>query len=294
MKAVRKYHSALVVILLSVLILAVCSSKPSSPVIARVGKSVLTLDDLFNSIPPEYSEQITHEQNANYVRQWIRTELLFQEALRRKIDREKEIKARLDKMKKDLLSAEIVNRCSRQNEETISDKAIREYYEKNKKQFIREKDVVRYQEIVVDELSTAREVRREVNEDNFGEVAAVRSKYPSSDPENTPFISVNAIPPVLRKAITRASAPSIIGPVKTDEGYHIIRVIRKLEKGGICTEQEVREEIISQLSNASQKGEVERLVAELRLKTDVEFNFDLIPDSDKPGEIDKTEGTSPE
>lgn len=292
MKAVGKYHSALVVILFSVLVFAMCSSKPSSPVIARVGKSVLTLDDLFSSIPPEYSEQITHEQNVNYVRQWISTELLYQEALRQKIDREQEIKARLEKMKKDLLSAEMINRCSMKNNEAVSDKAIRAYYEKNKQHYIREHDVVRYQEIVVDELATAQEVRKEVDEDNFEEVAALRSKYPSNDLDNTPFIVLDAVPPVLRKAITKSSAPSIIGPVKTEEGYHILHVISKLEKGGTATEEEVRDEIISQLSNASQKGEVERLIAELRLKTDVEFNFDLIPGSDKPAGDSEPEAQS--
>ena len=37
-----------------------------------VGNSV-TVDDLYRSIPPEYSDQITRGQNVNYVKQWIDT-----------------------------------------------------------------------------------------------------------------------------------------------------------------------------------------------------------------------------
>ncbi len=278
----QKYRLIPVVLLCSVMVLVVCSSKPSSPVIARVGDAVLTLDDLYNSIPAEYSELITHEQNANYVRQWISTELLYQEALRRKVDKEKEIKSRLEKMKKDLLSAEMINRCSAENSSAVSDNAISDYYQKNKQLFVREQNVVKYYEIVVDDASEAQEIRRIATPENFQDLVVSRSKYPSGDVASTPFVVLEAIPPILRQAISAASVPSIIGPVKTEEGYHILRLISKFEKGGIATEEEVRDKIVSQLSNVTQKGEVEKLISELRLKTDVEFNFDLIPGSDKP------------
>ena len=51
--------------------------KSSSPVIVRIGKSVLTVEDLYKSIPPEYADRISPEQNVNYVKQWIQTELLY-------------------------------------------------------------------------------------------------------------------------------------------------------------------------------------------------------------------------
>ena len=60
-------------------------------------------------------------------------------------------------------------------------------------------------------------------------------------------------------------------------GYHVILVLDKLEKGGICLQEEVRDEIINRLSTKMQKQSLENLLSELRLKTDVEFNVDLIP-----------------
>ena len=104
--------TALVITSVTATIITQCNTKPSSPVIARVGKSILTVEDFQKSIPPEYSDQITREQNINYVKQWIDTELLFKEAMRQKIDRDPVIRDRLEKMKKDLLAAEMMNRYS--------------------------------------------------------------------------------------------------------------------------------------------------------------------------------------
>ena len=117
---------------ISVFLLSVFCQMPSNtPVIARVGKATLTLHDLNANIPPEYSAEITREQNINYVKQWIDAELFYQEAIRKKIDKESDIKKRLSTMKKDLLAAELMNRTSLTiNTKTIDDNAIHAFYEK--------------------------------------------------------------------------------------------------------------------------------------------------------------------
>jgi len=74
-----------------------CTQKDTSPVIAKVGNEILTLDELKRNMPVEYRDQFSKEQNINYVKQWRDTELLFQEAVRNKIDKEPEIKKRLQK-----------------------------------------------------------------------------------------------------------------------------------------------------------------------------------------------------
>jgi len=257
------------------------SKKPTSPVIARVGNAVLTIDDLSASIPPEYRDIITYEQNAHYVRQWMSTELLYQEALRRKVDKESVIKARLQKMRKDLLSAEIINRNSLNSSSEVSDQAIREYYEQNRNQFIREHDVVKYQEIVVQDLNLAWEIRNTVTHEKFNDVLAAHSKIPLTNFETPPFVPMDAVPPFLRARIVTLAVPSIGGPYRSDDGFYIVRILGKHDRGAISTLEEVYDEIAARLTNMTQKGEIDRLIADLRLKTNVEFNTDLIPGSDR-------------
>jgi hypothetical protein len=253
-------------------------SKPTGPIVARVGSSVLTLEELQASIPNEYSDIITREQNIQYVRQWINTELLYNEALRLGVDREPQIKARLEKMKKDLLSAEIISRsASRSDAVGVSETAIKEYYETHREQFIRESYVVRFDDIVVDDLNLAWEIRRNVTHETFKESAKTHSKVPPGLDEGTPYVPIDAIPPIVRNAVLAAAVPSITGPYRAEDGFHIIRVLGKFDKGTIASLDEVRDEIISRLSNMTQKGETERLISEIRSRADVEFNIDLVP-----------------
>ncbi|MEM4368686.1 MAG: peptidyl-prolyl cis-trans isomerase, partial [Candidatus Anstonellales archaeon] len=255
-----------------------CSQKPStSPVIAKVGKSILTVDDLNNSIPPEYSDQITLEQNINYVKQWIDTELLFQEALRRKIHKDPLIKKRLEKMKKDLLAAELMSRNSMQYQGVIVDDAtIKNYYELNKEKYIREKDVAKYIEILVPDYRTAWHITRSGNAENFLSLAAEYSQTPYPKDGNIPYTPLEEIQPEIRNAIIATPINSVSNPVKTEEGYYVILVIDKLEKGGICKLDEIKDEIVNQLTVKNQKEKIEQFLSELRLKTNVEFNSELI------------------
>jgi hypothetical protein len=253
--------------------------RPEGPVVARVGNDYLTLAELKESIPAEYSEVITRDQNVLYVRQWINTEILYQEAIRLGIDQEPIIKARLERMRKDLLSTELMSRSAASMASVeISEQAIREYYESNREQFVREYNVVRYEDIVVPDVNVAFEIRRTVTHESFKNVAKAQSKAPDGVGESIPYVALDAIPPKLRNAIIATTViPSIIGPYGAEDGFHVLRVTGKFDKGTIATIDEVRDEIVSRLSSITQKSETERLISEIRAKLDVEFNVDLIP-----------------
>ncbi|NLW30380.1 MAG: hypothetical protein GXY77_02865 [Fibrobacter sp.] len=278
MNKIKNKYYILINLLLPVLFLLNCENKVSSPVIARVGKSILTIDDLNKSIPPEYNNAITHEQNINYVKQWIHTELLYREAIQRKIDREQQMKNRLKEMKKNLLAAEMINRYSTLNESSIiDDNIINEYYSKHKEEFIRESDVAKYLEVIVDDQKTAWHIIRNADSENFLEFASNYSKLPVSDLSYVPYLALENIPPDIAQAISSCRINGITRPIYSEMGYHVILVLDKLEKGGICLQEEVKDEIINRLSTKMQKQSLENLLSELRLKTDVEFNVDLIP-----------------
>ena len=262
-----------------------CAHKPQSPVVARVGKSILTLDNLYKSIPAEYSDFVTREQMINYVKQWIDNEILFQEALRQKLDKEDEIKERLRRMKQDLLCAEIINRNvgSPQNIQ-IADDMIQNYYDENKKKFVRTKDAIRYLQIVVDDAQTAWTVRGKVTSDNFLNCASQYSKIPCPDPRTVPYVNLEEIPPPILKEITALRIGGISNPIKTDLGYHIIRVLDKQAKGTIRQSDEVREDIINILSTKTQNATIEHMLSGLRSKMVVEVHLDVVPNNQKSGD----------
>jgi peptidyl-prolyl cis-trans isomerase C len=269
-------------ILIALSIIFSCAQKPQSPIVARVGHSILTLDNLFKSIPAEYSDFVTREQMINYVKQWIDNEILYQEALRQKLDKEDEIKERLRRMKQDLLCAEIINRNagSPQNIQ-IADDMIQSYYDENKKKFLRTKDAVRYIQIVVDDAGAAWNVRGKVTAENFLNCASQYSKIPCPDPRTVPYVGLEEIPPSILKEVTAIRIGGISNPIKTDLGYHIIRILDKQAKGSIRQLDEVREDIINILSTKTQNATIERMLSGLRSKMVVEVHLDIVPNNQK-------------
>ena len=267
-----------------------CNRKPAGPVIAHVGNAVLTLDDLYQSIPPEYSSRISREQHINYVKQWIDNELLYQEARRRKLHREPTIKKRLEKMKKDLLCAELMSRSAVSSDKIrISEEMVRQYYEQHKESFTRQRAVVRFVQIVVDGLGEAWRVRQKVRKDNFRTLAAKYSQVPVEDADNVGYVAVDQIPKEIADALDRLREGGTTAPIKTAVGYHVIRLLDKHPKGTIATLSEVREDIVDRLSTRVQKDKINKMLSELRLKTDVGFNFDRIPAPDKAAAADSSE-----
>ncbi len=256
-----------------------CESRDSGQVIARVGTSVLTLDDLFKSIPPEYSDHITREHMISYVKQWIDTELLYQEALRRRIEKEPEIKNRLEKMKRDLLSAEIISRSTvvGADKKTVTPQDIESYYQKHKDDFARNTAVAKYVEIVVDDAKTAWQVRNQITDENFLDLAARYSTVPVEDPRSAEFISIDRLPKEIGAVIEKTKLSGTSVPIEMGDGYHIIRVVDKQDAGSISSLDEVREEIVGTLATESQKQDIEDLLSSLRLKTDLEYHFEKIP-----------------
>ena len=193
------------------------------------------------------------------------------------------IRDRLEKMKKDLLSAEIINRNSLQEQTSIIDeKTVRTYYELNKEKFIREKDVAKYLEIVVNDLRTAWYISKNANADNFLTFAAEYSQQPYPENNNVPYIVLDDVQPEIRQAIISTQIKTTSNPVKSEIGYHVIYVLDKLEKGGVCKEEEIWEDLITQITAKKQRENLEQLISDLRLKTIVEFNPELIKKSEKP------------
>jgi parvulin-like peptidyl-prolyl isomerase len=274
-----KYSIYLIVLCISIFS---CNNSNNEHVIARVGKATLTLESLKNSIPNEYSNQITRDQNICYVKQWIDRELLFQEALNQKIDKESVIKERLEKMKKDLLSSELLSRVSMKSQsDSLNDSVFKQYYKKNQSQYVRDKDYVKYIDITAEDSKKAWEIYRTANKSNINTIALQNSKNQSFDSTNVPYFPLETTLPEIRQIIVTTAINTISLPIKTNNGYHIIDVLDKLDKGGICSYSEVRKEIASQLIMIEQKTKIDKLLSDLRIKSRVEFNVNLISESIK-------------
>jgi parvulin-like peptidyl-prolyl isomerase len=280
---------AILAALLGLMALAIaCGRRSASPIVARVGDAVLTLDDIRSSIPAEYRDRITREQNIAYVKQWIDTELLYQEALKRRLLREPAIRSRLESMKRELLSAELLSR-QQASAAPLSDSTVLRYYEANRETFARPHEVVRCLQIVVDKYAQASALRAQVTPENFLALAEQSSLLPPEDPRSVPYMAPDDLPAPVAAALAGLRVGGTTQPVKVGERFSIVHLLDRQPAGSTATLDEVRDRIVDRLTAQIQKEEIDHVLSSLRMKTEVTFNFDAIPG--KPPAPDSTKKT---
>jgi parvulin-like peptidyl-prolyl isomerase len=249
-------------------------------VVARVGDAVLTLDDIRNRMPAEYSDLMTYEQNVDYVKRWVDAEILYQTALARKIDQEPAVRQRHRKMQKDLLTAEMISRLCTQTAE-ISDAEIEKYYRDNIHLFTRKETEVKHLHMRIKTLSEAWRIRNETTQNNFLTMAGAHSLDPVPDINTLPWVTRSEVIPEIAEAVFNARAGGTTPPLKTPFGYYIVKVIDKMGPGTVRPVESVKDEIISHVTSDTQKARLDDIISRLRKKMIVEHNLNLI--TGRPG-----------
>ena len=271
------------------------NDKPVDPsqVVARVGHAVLTLDDIRNRMPAEYSDFITYEQNVDYVKRWIDAEILYQTALARKIDQEPAVRRRLMKMRKDLLTAEMIGRLCTQVSE-ISDAEIEKYYRDNIHRFTRKETEVKHLHMCIKTLSEAWRIRNETTQNNFIEMAGAHSLDPVAAINGLPWVTRNEVMPEIAEAVFDIKVGGTTPPLKTPFGYYIVKVIDKMGPGTVRPVESAKDEIINHITSDTQKARLDEVISRLRKKMIVEHNLNLITGKTGPARQGAPAGPSGE
>ncbi len=274
-----RFYSVIIVCTIFACFFISCKAKPKSPVVARVGSSELTLDELYKTIPPEYSDFITREQIVNYVKRWMDNQILYHEALRLKIDKEDAVRGRLKRMKEDLLCAEMISRNSIPGQDVkVPEEQVAKYYAENKGKFIREKNVAQFMQIVCDDAASAWKVRSLVTPDNFVYLASQYSKVPLPDVKAIAYVKLDDLPANLSREISATKVNGTTNVIQIGSNYCIVRVVDKQPKGTMCRLDEVHDEIVNILASTMQNAALEQLIATLRSKMIVEAHLDVLAD----------------
>lgn len=239
--------------------------------VAKVNQRALTEEDLESEIPAGSKEQVTVDQKREYVRRWIRNELLYQEALKNKIDQEKDIQQRIEQIIKDVVVTNFVER-EFVDSFTVSPDEIKAYYEENKQTFLREEDEVRASHILVKTQEQAEMVRTKlVFGANFGKLAAEQSLDPDTKfrAGDLGYFSREMAHPAIAEAAFGLEKEHFSKPVETEWGFHVLKLTDKKKKGSIREIWEVENLIANILSNQKRIEVVDRYIESLKKKYDI-------------------------
>jgi hypothetical protein len=247
-----------------------------SPVVARVGSAYITTEDIQKRIPAEYSDFITYEQNVDYVKRWIDSEILYQTALQRKIDLEPEVRQRLEKMRKDLLMSEMISRLCTQMAD-VNDADIEKYYQENSNRFLRKETEIRFSHVCVKTLAEAWRIRDRITPDNFYALGKQFSIEPMEDSLSVPYVTKAQVMPELSNIIFDIKIGGTTPPIRTPMGFYIVKILDKQMPGSVKPLKSVREEILNQISSQTQRVHLDEIIASLKKKLHVEYHLALVP-----------------
>ncbi len=267
--------------------LGACSAPADRPaerrdgavVVARANDETLTLEELDELIPPEYQEYYRLEDLKGLVRRWVETELVYQEAVERGIDREPGIRTKVEEFRRLLLENEILQR-ELGSRVRVTDSEVEEYYHDNSDFFLREHDEVRLSQIVVDSLELASSLRERLLGDPrlFAALAEEYSLDSSGkDGGDVGYYAVDELIDPLNEAVIGLNVGEV-SPVISVPGYgHFIMTVTDRKGAGTMKAlEEVEDEIRDIIMISREEEEKEKWVERLREEADVEINWAVL------------------
>ncbi|MBV7276955.1 peptidylprolyl isomerase [Clostridium sp. PL3] len=242
-------------------------------VLAIVNGVEITESDLESAImrfPRERQSYLNSEDGKKQLlEEMIAFELVYNYAKDSGIEEEKEYIELLEKAKKEILTQTAISKVM--NEVTVTDGEVSDFYKANEQAFV-DPEMVSAKHILVETKEKAEEVISEINSGLLFEDAA--KKY-SSCPSNAQGGSLGRFSrgqmvPEFEEAAFGLNIGVVSEPVKTQFGYHLIKVEEKVESA-VKKLDEVKDTIKNNLLQQRQAFKYSQLNNELKEKYTVKI-----------------------
>jgi len=239
--------------------------KRQNAVLAEVNGETITTAEFereAEALPP-YMRPIleTPSGRKQFLDSLITRNLLLQEAMRRGTDRKPEVVRRLAQARRSVVLEALLREVA-EKAPGLSEEALKMQYEKNSESYEAGERVkvrqIQYKELLPAEEAAEKARNGEPFDKLMEEAAAVGGAA-----SELGFIERGETDSDFEAAAFARPPGSVVGPVRTVYGFHLIQVLEKRPAGKIPFE-EVREKIAEELRETAQREAFEQLVADLR------------------------------
>ncbi|WP_027626665.1 peptidylprolyl isomerase [Clostridium lundense] len=228
------------------------------------------LDETILKFPQERQSYLrTEEGRKQLLDEIVNFELIYNYAKDNNMEADKDYALQMERAKKEILTQVAIAKLLSQVK--VSEEELENYYNNNKNMFMKE-ETISAKHILVDTLDKANDVIKCINEGmTFEEAANKYSKCPSkSSGGNLGEFGKGRMVPEFEKAAFSLEVGVISAPVKTQFGYHIIKIESK-NPASIIPLDEIRNDIRIQLLQQNQKKRYMEFTNELKNKYSVEI-----------------------
>ncbi len=159
---------------------------------------------------------------------------------------------------------------------TVSDEEIKDFYSKNLGEFA-QPEQVRAHHILVDTEEKAKDLLERLGKnEKFEDLAKAESKCPSGkEGGDLGFFGKGQMVPEFDQVAQTAEIGKVVGPVKTQFGFHLVRVDER-KPAGTTPLEEVKDQIRSRLLPQKQRAAFEKLLEDLKKEFPVKESFEKL------------------
>jgi parvulin-like peptidyl-prolyl isomerase len=267
----KKLSAAL---LLALSIIGACSKseKTEGTVLARVNDETLTMEDIIYQIPPEFRSQLSREGFTDIVENWINTEVLYQTAVGKGLDKDQEVQAVIKAMIREAVARKLID-AELKNQVNVAPSAVDSIYDARRESYKLEKDRFRASHILLPSAGEAEAVyKRLVGGEDFSRLAVDYSvdRRSADRGGDIGYFAPEDIDPKFAEAIKKLNVGSYSKPVETSYGYHIIMLTGKQKAGVDLDSLEAKRNILDSLYTSGHTGAFQKLLDSLKLSAKIE------------------------
>ena len=284
-------RSVLSMVLALALTPAFAADKPLAGVVARMGEVELRADELraiLESLPPEAKVQLATapQELARIIRLEVLRRSLAAEARGKGWDKRPEVVSQMERAREQMLVATYMNNVARPPEGFPSDAEVKAAYDQNAASFAvpkqyrlsqlfvltpadADKAMVTKAQAKAADLATKAKAKGA----DFGALAKTASEHADSAAKggDMGWVAENALIPELREPVSRMAKGEIAGPIRSPQGWHVVRLDDVREKS-MRPLAEVRDQIAAAMRMRKAQETEQAYLTFMTNKTPVNIN----------------------
>lgn len=253
--------------------------------LAKVGNVKITEADLEKEMKnlPEFAQRLFEGSGGKqkFLDELIKKELLYQEALKKGLDKDEDFKRRVEEFRKITLIGQLLEK-EIEEKAGVTEKDVRDYYDKYKEDFADVSQIKASHILVKTEAEAQKILERLKKGEDFAKIAKEKSidAGTAQNGGDLGFFSAGQMVPEFETAAARLKVGELSNPVKTKFGYHIIKVTDK-KVGKPLEFEQVKDLILQRLSAEKQKQVFDEYIDSLKKSYKVEINEELVSKLDE-------------
>lgn len=270
---------------ISAVIFCGCGKRQSpadARMLVRVSNKSISENDLKAKLArlPPYYQSIISKDKKRYIEDMIVEMLCYEEGIRKGIDKDKEVKELVSEAKKKIVMAKVIKN-EVEDKVVVTEEEKKRFYDSHKDKF-KTPDMWRASHILVIEIADAKAISDELSKGaKFEEIARARSiDATASRGGDVGFFRAGQLVPDFERACLKLNVGETSDVVKTQFGYHIIKLTAKKE-GGVQSYDEAKRAIETELKKEKRSELFNKMVMSLKDRYGVQVNEDAFKAMEK-------------